>query len=283
MEKELDLLLPPEMARKAEEIGVSKAGMGTLKTLVLAMLAGAFVALGAAFANVVASGEGLPYGLARLLSGLVFGVGLLLVILGGAELFTGNNLIVMAWANKRISAASLLRNWGLVFAGNAAGAVFMVGMVLGSGHLMSGKGGVGLTLLQTAQAKCMLDPMQAFFLGVLCNVLVCLAVWLSYSAKDVAGKVLVILIPVSAFVACGFEHSIANLYIVPLAMGWKAVAPEVFWTQSGGIDPSAFAALGWSNFLQHNLLPVTAGNITGGAGLVGLVYWFVYLRGASDS
>lgn len=282
MEKELDLLLPPEMARKAEEVGVTKAGMGTLKTLVLAVLAGAFIALGAAFANVVSTGDGLPYGLTRLLSGLVFGLGLVLVILGGAELFTGNNLIVMAWASRRITAARLLRNWGLVFAGNAVGAVFMVAMVLGSGHLMAGKGGVGLTLLQTARAKCMLDPVHAFFLGVLCNVLVCLAVWLSFSAKDVAGKVLVILIPVSAFVACGFEHSIANLYIVPLAMGWKAVAPEAFWTLAGS-DPSAFAGVEWSNFIWHNLLPVTAGNMLGGAGLVGLVYWFVYLRRASDS
>lgn len=277
MEKELDLLLPPEMARKAEEVGVNKAGMAAGKTLVLAVLAGAFIALGAVFFTVVTAGGGLPYGLGRLLGGLAFGLGLVLVVLGGAELFTGNNLIVMAWASGRITTRRLLRNWFLVYVGNFIGAGFVVAMILWSGHFTAGKGAVGLNMLNIAKAKCELGFMEAMALGVLCNVLVCLSVWLCFSARDVTGKILVILIPVSAFVAAGFEHSIANMYFVPLGILLRWFADADFWLLVG-TSADQYACVNLHSFLLHNLLPVTLGNILGGAVLVGMVYWFVYLR-----
>lgn len=282
MEKELDLLLPPEMAQKAEELGVSKSQMSFSKTMVLAILAGVFISLGAVFSTVVTAGGGLPYGPARLLGGMVFGLGLVLVVVGGAELFTGNTLIVMAWANRRISTSRLLRNWLLVYVGNFVGAMFMVLMILLSGHFMAGKGAVGAQMLQIAKLKCELGFMQALVSGILCNVLVCLAVWLSFSARDVTGKILVILIPVSAFVAAGFEHSIANMYFIPLGIVLRNYGDADFWVQTG-FTADQFSALHLNRFLVHNLLPVTLGNIIGGALLVGMVYWFVYLRDAKKN
>lgn len=277
MEKQLDLLLPLEMAQKAEEVGISKANMGFSKTIILAILAGSFIALGGVFSTVATSGVGLPYGVARILGGLVFSLGLILVILGGAELFTGNNLIIMAWANKRISTLKVIRNWVLVFIGNWIGATFIVALILVSGHFMAGKGQVGLNIMNIAKAKCELNFMNAIALGVLCNILVCLAVWLCFSAKDVTGKILSIVFPITAFVAAGFEHSIANMYFIPLAIVLENYADPSFWTSINAM-PSDYASVNLHNFLIHNLLPVTIGNILGGAVLVGLVYWFVFLR-----
>jgi formate transporter len=277
MEKELDLLLPPEMAQKAEEVGVAKAGMSTTKTLMLAILAGAFIALGAMFSTVVTAGTGLPYGVAKLLGGVVFSLGLILVILGGAELFTGNSLIIMAWANRKVSSKQVLRNWLLVYVGNLAGALSMVVLILLSGHFLAGDGAVGLNMLKIAKAKCELHFINAIALGILCNILVCLAVWLCFSAKDVTGKIMAILFPVTAFVAAGFEHSIANMYFVPLGILLKNFGEPGFWSLVNS-SPELFDSLTLHNFLLHNLLPVTIGNIIGGAGLVGGVYWFVFLK-----
>jgi formate transporter len=275
----MDALLPPEMAAKAEEIGVKKANMDRVRMLVLAMLAGAFIALGALFANTVtATAAGvLPYGVIRLLAGLVFSLGLILVVAGGAELFTGNNLMVMAWADHKVSTALLLRNWGIVYLGNFVGAIATAVLVFLSGQYLFGDGAVGKSALDTAQAKVKLGWLDAVVLGILANALVCLAVWLSYSGRSTTDKILAIVPPITAFVAAGFEHSVANMYFIPIGLFIKAGAPETFWARIGK-SAADFSDLTWSSFLVHNLFPVTFGNLIGGTVLVGAVYWFVYLR-----
>jgi formate transporter FocA len=275
----LDALLPADMAVKAEQIGVRKAHLNHASMFVLALLAGAFIALGAVFATTVSAGAGdaLPYGVVRLLAGLVFALGLILVIIGGAELFTGNNLIVMAWASRKVSTGLLLKNWIIVYLGNFVGAVGTAGLVYFGGQFTFGKGAVGAAALATASAKLSLDFMQALALGILCNALVCLAVWLTFSARTTTDRILAIIPPIAAFVAAGFEHSIANMYFIPVALFIKAGAPEAFWANIGK-TAADYANLTWGRFFLDNLLPVTLGNIIGGTLLVGAVYWFVYLR-----
>jgi len=215
----LDALLPPEMARQAEEAGVRKASLDTISTLALAVLAGAFIALGAVFATVALAGTAAaPWGLTRVVAGLVFSVGLILVVVGGAELFTGNNLIVMAWAGRRIATSALLRNWVLVYAGNFAGALSVAVAVVVARTYESGGGAFGVTALDIAAAKLRFGFWQAVALGTLCNVLVCLAVWLTYSARSTTDRILAVVPPISAFVAAGFEHSVANMYFVPVGL-----------------------------------------------------------------
>jgi formate transporter len=275
---QLDALLPAEMAAKAEQVGVKKAHLPTLSMFVLAVLAGAFIALGAIFATTVTAGaSALPYGLVRLMAGVVFSLGLILVVVGGAELFTGNNLIVMAWASGKVSTRLLLQNWAIVYLGNFAGALATAGLVFASGQFKFGQGAIGAAALATANAKVGLDFWQALVLGILCNALVCLAVWLTFSARTTTDRILAIVPPITAFVAAGFEHSIANMYFIPVGLLIKAGAPESFWTAIGK-TAADYANLTWSNFFVKNLLPVTLGNILGGAVLVGAVYWFVYLR-----
>jgi formate transporter len=281
----VDALLPPEMAAKAEAIGIKKANLDFGTMFALAILAGAFIAAGAIYATTVwAGGSALPYGLNRLLGGLVFCLGLILVIVAGAELFTGNNLIVMAWANGKVSSSLLLRNWGIVYLGNFVGSVGTVVIMLLAKQYMFNKGLMGLTALNIANAKVSLDPIQAFFLGIMCNALVCMAVWLCYSARTTTDKILSIIFPISMFVAAGFEHSIANMYFIPMGLFIKQFAPQTFWLADAlaKADPvitlNTFSNLTWGTFFINNLIPVTLGNIVGGAGMVGLVYWFSYLR-----
>ncbi len=278
-----DALLPHEMATRAEEVGVRKAGAETVTTFVLAILAGAFIALGAIFATTVVAGAAgvLPYGVTRLLAGLVFSLGLILVIVGGAELFTGNNLIVMAWASRRIRTLALARNWTIVFIGNFVGAIATVVLVFVSGQYTFGGGAVGASALGIAEAKVSLEPIQAVALGILCNGLVCLAVWLAFSARTTIDRVVVIVPPIAAFVAAGFEHSVANMYFIPIGIAIRDFAPASFWKTSG-LDPAAYADLTVEAFIA-NLIPVTIGNIIGGTLLVGAVYWFVYLRPTAAS
>ena len=274
----IDALLPAEMAAKAEEIGVKKAGLDYGRLFTLAVLAGAFIALGALFSTTVAAGSSaLPYGIGRLLAGLVFSMGLILVVVGGAELFTGNNLIVMAWANRRITTRLMLRNWVVVYLGNFVGAAATAVLVYLSGQYAFGNGAVGAQALATANAKVNLGFAQAVVLGILCNALVCLAVWLSYSGRSTTDKILAITGPITAFVAAGFEHSVANMYFIPIAMFIRAGAPESFW-KAIARTAADYPALTWQRLLLNNLLPVTLGNVIGGAVLVGVVYWFVYLR-----
>lgn len=274
----IDALLPREIALKAEAIGVQKTRLDFLSLVALAVLAGAFISLGAMFATTVLAGvDGvLPFGVSRLLSGVVFCLGLILVVVGGAELFTGNNLMVMAWAAGKVSPREMLRAWAIVYVGNFIGAVGTAGIVFLSGQYLSGKGSVAGVALTIATNKVSLSFEHGLFLGILCNVLVCLAVWLAYSARTTADKIMAIVFPVSAFVVAGFEHSVANMYFIPLGLFIKAWAPAVMWTQIGATSAN-YAALTWAG-LVDNLIPVTLGNIIGGGGLVGLVYWFVYLR-----
>jgi formate transporter len=274
-----DAFIPPEMAVRAEDTGVKKAMIGWRNTLALGVLAGAFISLGANFATVVTAGAAgtLPFGVSKLLAGLVFCLGLILVVVAGAELFTGNNLIVMAWANRRISTFQVLRNWCLVYVGNFIGSIATVVLVLFTNQYTFGNGVVGLNMLTIANSKCELGFIQAIALGMACNALVCLAVWLCYSARTTVDKILSIIFPISAFVAAGFEHSVANMYFIPLGLFVKITAPTTFW-QAIGKTASDFASLTCSSFLFVNLLPVTLGNIFGGSVMVGLVYWFIYLR-----
>lgn len=273
----IDSLLPAEMALKAESIGLLKANMSLSKTLVLAILAGAFIALGSVFFTTVTSASTMSFGVTRLLGGICFSLGLVLVIVGGAELFTGNNLIIMAWANNKVSTFQVLRNWYLVFLGNFIGALFIVVLMLLSKQYQSASGMVGINLLNIAKAKCELGFTQAVASGILCNILVCLAVWLCFSSSSITGKIASIIFPVTAFVSSGFEHSIANMYFIPKAILLldkkdKGLNQLI---ENSGVN---YDSITWTNFLVTNLLPVTLGNIVGGAVLVGLVYWFVYLR-----
>jgi len=271
----LDALVPAEVARKAESVGVAKAKMGTLDVFVLSVLAGAFIALGAIFSTTVVAGGGeLPYGVARLLAGLVFTLGLVLVVIAGAELFTGNNLIVMAWASRRVSTARVLGNWGIVWAGNFVGAVATAVIVYVSEQYTFGAGEVGQAALSIAAAKTSLGFTEAIALGMLCNALVCLAVWLTYGAHTTTDKILAVIPPIAAFVAAGFEHSVANMYFISIGLLIKSDEAFVDSLES----PPDLSGLTWGSFFADNLLPVTIGNIVGGAVMVGAVYWFVYLR-----
>ena len=286
----MDALLPPEMATRAESIGVRKAGMGTFQTFALAVLAGAFIALGAIFSTTVAAGStaisapdgsaaftaALPFGVIRILAGLAFCLGLILVVVGGAELFTGNNLIAIAWASGKVSTAKLLRNWTIVYLGNFVGSLGTAVLMLLSRQYLFGKGAIGVAALNTAVAKVNYDFLQAIALGILCNGLVCLAVWMSYSARSTLDRIAAIIFPITAFVAAGFEHSVANMYFVPYGLLVKAFDPA-FITEVGARVPG-LESLTWSSFFMNNLLPVTIGNIIGGTLLVAVIYWSVYLR-----
>jgi formate/nitrite transporter len=274
----IDTTLPDAMALRAEVVGVAKARLDLLSLFVLGVLAGAFIGFGGMFATVVSAdaGDALPFGVARLLSGLGFSLGLILVIVGGAELFTGNALLVMAWAGRKISTAALLRNWSVVFVGNTVGGIATAGLIFAAGQYSFGHGIVGAAALAQADAKCALGFGEALALGVLCNVLVCLACWLCFGARSTADRILAIVPPIAAFVAGGFEHSVANLYAIPMGLMIKAWAPAEFWSAIGH-SAADYQALTWGGF-GHNMLPVVIGNIIGGGVLVGLVYWVVYLR-----
>jgi len=273
----LDALPPAQVARKAETVGLTKAGMPTFDVFVLSVLAGAFIALGAIFATTVAAGGAeLPYGVVRLLAGLAFTLGLILVVVAGAELFTGNNLIVMAWASRRVATVALLGNWAVVWIGNFVGAFATALIVYVSEQYTFGGGAVGQTALGIAATKTSLGFAQAIALGILCNALVCLAVWLTYGAHTTTDKILAIIPPIAAFVAAGFEHSVANMYFISIGLLVKSDDDFV-----AGLDPETapdLSGLTWGSFFLDNLLPVTIGNVIGGALMVGAVYWLVYLR-----
>lgn len=256
----IDAYAPAEIARMVENIGATKARLPALQTLALGVLAGGFIAFGGAFFTLAVTGSDLGFGPTRLIGGAAFSLGLILVVVAGAELFTGNNLIVMAWADGKVTTARLLRNWSLVYFANFAGAVGIALLMHWSGVLQIDDGAMAKTARRIAAAKLELGWTEAFVRGVLCNVLVCLAIWLCIAAHGVAGKILAIIFPVSAFVALGFEHSVANMYLITI----------------GGL--SGLEGVGAAAFLG-NLVPVTLGNIVGGGVLVALVYWLIYLRG----
>jgi len=277
---QIDAFPPAKMAARMEDVGVTKSKLNIWTMFVLAILAGAFIGTGAIFCTTVLAGlgsAGVAYGIQRLLGGLVFCLGLIAVVVAGAELFTGNNLIIMAFANRKVTIGALLRNWAVVYTGNFVGSILTALVMFLSRQFTFGSGTVGLTALTIANAKCGLNFVQAIMLGIMCNALVCLAVWMCASARSTTDKILAILFPISCFVAAGFEHSIANMYFIPVGLFIKAGAPAAFW-EAIGKTAADFGNLTWGAFFLKNLLPVTIGNIIGGAGFVGLVYWFTYLR-----
>ncbi len=264
-----DIYTPKEIAAKVEAVGVAKAHQPPLQTVMLGIVAGGFIALGALYYTVVVSDAQLSFGIARVLGGITFSLGLILVVIAGAELFTGNNLLVMAWADRKITLTELLRNWVLVYVANAVGAIGLALAVYLSHHADMNHGAIGVTYLKIAAAKTTLPFAEAFFKGVLCNLLVCLAVWIALAGHTVTDKVIAIVFPISAFVAAGFEHCVANMYFIPLGI----------FLHDGGLTVEGVntAALTWGGFVD-NLVPVTLGNIVGGSGLVALVYYTIYHR-----
>ena len=271
-----DAIMPASMAVRAEQSGVKRASTDPLTVLVLSVLAGAFIAFGAVFATTVTAGSPLPYGVGRLLTGLVFSAGLVMVIIAGAELFTGNTIIVMAWASRKVKTRALLLNWVLSFTGNFVGAIVTAALVFYSTQYTFGEGAVGLVALNIANAKASLAFFPALILGILCNALVCLAVWMLFSARTNIDRIVTAVPPVAIFAAAGFEHCIANIYFIPMGLFIKAGASDSFWTAIGK-TAADFPGVTWSNFVA-NLVPVTIGNIIGGSLMVAAVYWFVYLR-----
>ena len=253
---DFDAFSPAQIAERVENAGAAKARMPFLQLAMLGMLAGAFIGLGSLYYVVVVSDTSLGFATSRVLGGVVFSLGLLLVVVAGAELFTGNNLLAMAWADGRVTTREVLRNWGVVCAANFVGATGLALVVFLSGHQDMNGGAIGRTYLQIAAAKSSLPFVSAFFKGVLCNVLVCMAVWMSLAGRSVTDKLVAIVFPISAFVAAGFEHSIANMYFIPLGMMLKQE-----------LDLAG---------LVSNLVPVILGNIVGGSVLVALVYHVIY-------
>lgn len=271
-------LKPNEILDYTVETAVGKAGGSFAKLLILGILAGAFIAFAAEGSNMAAFNlfaEPATYGLGKLAAGGVFGTGLMMVVLCGGELFTGNTLILAAVLDKRVSAGRMLRNWCIVYIGNLIGSLLIAYMMNASGLFTSGADMLGAVTVKIAAYKCGLPFAQAFILGVMCNWLVCLAVWLSYGADTMAGKILGIFFPICLFVTSGFEHSIANMYYIPA--GILAKANPVF-AELSHVSAQALSELNWSSFFVSNLLPVTLGNIVGGAVFVGMAYWFVYRK-----
>jgi formate transporter len=265
-----DAFAPRDIAARVETLGVAKARMPLLSMLMLGVMAGAFISLGALYYVLVKSDPTLGFAASRLLGGMAFSLGLFMVVVAGAELFTGNNLLVMAWADGKLSTAEVLRNWAVVCMGNLIGAAGMAVLVV-LAHLGDlNNGAVGLEVVKIAVAKASMPAWTAFFKGVLCNVLVCMAVWMSMAGRSVVDKAVAIVLPISAFVAAGLEHSIANMFFFPLAM----LLQTLDGVGAGSPVITPIACLG-------NLLPVIAGNIIGGSVLVGLVYHVIYRRGQS--
>ena len=268
------------MAAKAEATGIRKAAMPLTIMFALSMLAGAFIAAGAFFSTTVVAGSTgvLPYGIIRLIGGFAFCLGLIMVIVAGAELFTGNNLIIMAWADRKVTTLKLLRNWGIVWVGNFVGAVLTALLVFASKQYTFGAGSVGADRAEHGQhedrAWISCRPLRS---ASCATRSVCIAVWLCYSARSTTDKILSIIFPITAFVAAGFEHSVANMYYIPMGLLIKNYAPESFWAAIKHV-PADFPNLTLQNMFVNNLIPVTIGNIIGGAVMVGLVYWFAYLR-----
>jgi formate transporter len=262
-----DAFSPREIADRIENIGVVKSKLPILSMAMLGILAGVFIGLGAMYFVLITSDAQLSFGWSRILGGLVFSLGLILVIVAGAELFTGNNLLAMAWADGKISVYALLRNWGVVCLTNLIGALALVMMVYWSKHADMNGGLIGATYVKIAANKCQLSFQQAFFSGMLCNILVCLAVWMAQAGRSIMDKVIVVIFPVSAFVAAGFEHSVANMFIIPMGFLLKETYPQI-----AGMD-----VISWQGFFK-NMIPVILGNLAGGSGFVALIYYIIYKR-----
>ncbi|ODA31418.1 formate transporter FocA [Veronia pacifica] len=277
-----DALLPPEMAKKAEDVGVYKATKSPFQSFILAITAGIFISIAFVFYTTVTTGsEDMPFGMAKFVGGLAFSLGLILVVICGGELFTSTVLTSVAKASNRISWQQLGRNWLTVYVGNMFGACFFVALIWLAGQHMAGQGGWGINAMKIAQHKLHHGFIQAVVLGTLCNLMVCLAIWMTFSCRTVTDKILCMMLPVSMFVASGFEHSIANMFMIPMAIVIKSFAGPEFWAASGH-TVAEFSDLTVPHFIFNNLIPVTIGNIIGGGLLVGMTYWLIYRRGETQ-
>ena len=265
----IDAYSPREIAVRVESIGVTKARLPLFTMAALGIVAGGFIGLGALYYTLVVSDPSLGFAISRVLGGLVFSLGLILVVVAGAELFTGNNLLVMAWTSRKITTTELLKNWLVIFTANAVGAIGLAVLVALSHHSSMNGGDVGLQMVKIAAMKTSTPFWEAFFKGILCNVLVCLAVWMVLAGHTVTDKILAIVFPISAFVAAGFEHCVANMYFIPLGL---LVLDQVIVPTSVNISN-----LTWIGFM-YSLIPVTLGNVIGGSGFVALTYYVVYNR-----
>lgn len=269
----IDAYRPKEIANRIEQISISKSTTDPIKVFALSLLAGAFIAFAAVFYTIVIHQSNMSPGITRLIGGLVFSLGLILVIVAGAELFTGNNLLVMAFVNRKISFKQLMINWSVVFFGNLVGSLGMVLLIYLSDHWLISGGGVGANAVMIANSKVNMSFMVAFSRGILCNSLVCIAVWMCFACHTVTDKILAIIFPITGFVAMGFEHSVANMYFIPAGIVAQT-NPDIMEIVKDSVDLSNLTTSGFIN----NLLPVTLGNIVGGSVFVGLIYWFIYLR-----
>ncbi len=270
--------VPAQMAARVEKAGITKGNLDFFSTFAQSLMAGTFISFGAVFFTYVIHDSTLSTGLTKLIGGLVFSLGLILVIITGAELFTGNSLIVMAYISRKINMKQLVRNWATVFIGNLIGSLVIVYLIAMSGQWTAGGAAVGVKALVIANGKVNLTFWEAIARGILCNMLVCLAVYLCFSGRSVTDKILAIIFPITAFVALGFEHSIANMYFIPAGLILKQnpqVLAAVQAVLGGTLDLSR---LTMSGFIINNLLPVTLGNIIGGVFFVGIVHWFLFLR-----
>ncbi|GAM55009.1 formate efflux transporter [Vibrio ishigakensis] len=273
-----DSFIPPQMAERAAEAGASKAKKNQFKSFLLALTAGVHIGIAFVFYTVVTTGSAdMAYGMSKLAGGLAFSLGLILVVITGGELFTSSVLTLVARASGRITWGELFKNWAVVYFGNFVGAITLVGIMMVTREYMSDAGQMGLNAMAISQHKLHHTFWQALALGVMCNLLVCLAVWMTYSARSLTDKILVLILPVAMFVASGFEHSIANMFQVPMAIAIKNFAPAEFW-QMTGANIANYADLNVMGFVMNNLIPVTLGNIIGGGVFVGMYYWMVYLR-----
>lgn len=273
-----DALIPKAMARKAEDVGVTKINSAPLQSFILAITAGVFIAIAFVFYTTVTIGAAsMPFGMARFVGGLAFSVGLILVVICGGELFTSSVLTTIARASGRITTPQLFKNWIIVYLGNMVGTLLFVGIIwLAQQHQLGG-GAWGVNAMTIAQGKLQYGFGQAVALGLLCNLMVCLAVWMTFSCRSATDKIMVMMLPVAMFVACGFEHSIANMFMVPMGIVIHSFASPEYWAVVG-YTAADFADLTVANFVFNNLIPVTIGNIIGGGFLVGMTYWAIYRR-----
>jgi len=276
-------LTPKEIVTATIETGIKKVRTKPLNQFILGILAGAFIAFASEGSNMAAFNlfaKPETYGLGKALAGVVFATGLMLVIIAGGELFTGNTLITIGVLEKKIKLKDMLSNWFFVYLGNFVGALFIAYMMNMSGLFNSGDNMLGGITLKIAAYKTHLTFSQAFYLGIMCNWLVCIAVWMSYGAKDIIGKCFAIFFPISLFITSGFEHSIANMYYIPAGILAKSNAS---WVEASGLTAEKLAHLNWSTFITKNLVPVTIGNIVGGVILVAGVYWFTYYKNSENA
>lgn len=269
-------LTPMEISKEYVEIGMTKARSPILRVLILSILAGAFIAFAAEGSNTAIHGIS-DIGLQKTLAGVLFATGLMMVVIAGAELFTGNTLIIISCVSGKTTWNEMLKNWSLVYGGNFIGSMIIVILISQSGQLNFSNGLLGAFTLKVAAGKTALTFIQAFSLGILCNWLVCLAVWMASGAKDIVGKVFAIFFPILLFITSGFEHSVANMYYIPAGILAKANPQYVkLAMEQYGVSAAKIDHLNWLSFVTDNLIPVTLGNIVGGAIFVGVFYWVGY-------